>query len=216
MQFLVGVQTVGSAAVLLLAAMAVLSRTPRTSATVYAWAALPQVVVLLALAAGSGQPWPLLVDAAAVGVIKGLWAPRLLARAVPRSAEVYGHAVRRAPPVLMSGAAAVTLLGLELGARLASSRAGHLPLGLALAAMFVGFGTAAVRSELWSQAVGILMGEAGLFMSLVIWVSGLPPLGEMAALAEVAVLAALLGALSQLVQATYGRQDARLLQRLRG
>jgi hydrogenase-4 membrane subunit HyfE len=207
------VEGLAAAVLLILAAALLVARTPEAAAHIYAWAAVPQAAMAVALAGWAGIP-ELYLDAAAILLIKGLWAPRLLRRAVPNQGEVFGLQARRSATVLFVGAAAVTLLCLRLANLIYPLR--DVPLGLALAALFVGFGSAALRSELWSQAAGILMGEAGLMASALVLTAGFPPLGEAFALAEVVVLAAILAAVSRLVHATHGATDARLLRGLRG
>jgi hydrogenase-4 membrane subunit HyfE len=207
------VETLAAATVLILAVVLMVTRSPEASSGVYALASLPQaaVVVALALQAGRGGFLP---DAAAILVVKGLWAPRLLRHAVRHGGEIYGQQAAFSPSVLFAGAAGVVLLGLRLGTAV-SSEAG-VPLGLGLAAMLVGFGTVAVRPELWSQAAGLLMGEAGLATTVLVLAAGLPPLGEALAFGEVLALAAVLRLVARMVTETHGAADARLLRGLRG
>ncbi len=207
------VETLGAVAVLVLAVTLMLARTPEAAATIYAWAVVPQAVIAVALGGWAGRP-ELFADAALMLVIKGLWAPGLLRRAVRHDGEVYGQHAAFSASALLLGAAALSLLCLWVGLAILP-RAG-VALGLGLAAMFVGWGTAAVRSELWAQAAGVLMGEAGLMTAALVLASGLPPLGETFALIEVVLLATLLGSGTRLVRATHGSHDSRLLRGLRG
>jgi hydrogenase-4 membrane subunit HyfE len=207
------VEGLASAAVLILAAGLLVARTPEAAAGIYAWAAVPQAAIAAALA-GWGKMPELYLDAAAILLVKGLWVPRLLRQVVRHEGEVYGLHARRSASVLFVGAAAVTALCLRLSQLILPSAG--VALGLALGAMFVGFGTAALRSELWSQAAGMLMGEAGLLTAALVLTAGLPPLGEAFSLAEAVLLASILAAVTRLVGRTHGAADARALRGLRG
>ncbi len=202
-----------AAIVLMLAVALLVARTPEASAAIYAWAAVPQAAIAVALAGWAGMP-ELYLDAAAILFVKGIWAPRLLRGALPHRGEVYGLQARRSAATLLAGAAAVTLLCLRLSQAVLPARG--VALGLGLAAMFVAFGAAAVRSELWSQAAGMLMGEAGLLTAVLVLAAGLPPVGEALALAELVLLAGVLATLTRLVRRTHGAADARVLRGLRG
>ncbi len=146
--------------------------------------------------------------------MKGIWAPRLLRRGVARPERSYGQRTSLSPTAILIAAGLVTLMCLRLAAAILPAEA--TALGLALAAMAVAFGGAAVRSELWSQAAAMLAGEAGLMTMLLVLTRGLPPAGEVLALAEVVLLAALLSGLTRPVQAILGAPDSALLRGLRG
>lgn len=207
------VETLGAAIVLLLAVALMLARTPEAAAAIFAWAAVPQAVIAVALAGWGGMP-ELFADAAAMLLVKGLWAPRLLRRAIRHNGEVYSQHAAFSPSALLLGAAALSLLCLRVSLMILPDTG--VALGLGLSAMFVGLGTAAIRSELWAQAAGMLMGEAGLMTAALVLSSGLPPVGETFALAEVVLLATVLASVTRLVRATYGSADSQLLRGLRG
>ncbi len=207
------VETFTAATVLVLAVALMLARTPEAAAALFAWAAVPQAVLAVALAGWAGMP-VLFPDAAAMLLVKGLWAPRLLRRGLRHRGEVYGQRAAFSGSTLLLGAVAVMLLCLRLGMIILPATG--VALGLSLAAMFVGLGTAAVRSELWSQAAGMLMGEAGLMTAALVVSAGLPVVGETFALAEVVLLAAVLAAVTSLVRASHGGADIRFLRGLRG
>ena len=207
-------RTLCAAALLALAVALLLARTPEATAGLYAWAALPQAVLAVVVGTATGA-WPVLYpDALAMLLIKGIWAPRLLRRAVRHDGEVYGQRAAWSAAALLAAAGALTLLGLRLGLDLDAPLG--VPLGLSLAAMFVGFGTTAMRRELWSQSGGLLLAEGGLMGAVLVLASGLPALGEALALTEVVLLAAVLGAVTRSVVAVHGAADSRLLRRLRG
>ncbi len=207
------VEQLAALAVLVFAVALTLSRSPEAAVTILAWAAVPQAVLAVVLAASGGLPL-LYPDALAILAVKGLWAPRLLRRGVPLPEKSYGQRASLSPTVILIASGLVTLMCLRLAAAILPHEA--TPLGVALAAMAVGFGGVAVRSELWSQAAGMLAGEAGLMTMILVLARGLPPAGEALALAEVVFLAVLLSALTRLVQAIHGAPDSALLRGLRG
>jgi hydrogenase-4 component E len=207
------VTTLAAAAVLILAALLTVSRSPEAAARVYALASLPQAAVVAGLAVWGGRPlW--LLDAAAVLVVKGLWVPRILRGAVRHRGEVYGQHAAYSAPTLFVVAGGVALLCLRVG--LVVSAAVGVPLGLSLAALVVGFGTVVVRPELWSQASGLLMGEAGLTTAVLVLAGDLPPWAEALAFAELLALGVVLRLVSRMVVEVHGAADARLLRGLRG
>jgi hydrogenase-4 membrane subunit HyfE len=207
------VEVLAATSVLVLAVGVLLARSPGAGVTLYALAAVPQAVLAMILAA-RGVPW-LWLDAAAILAVKGLWAPRLLRRAVPPDPRLYGQQAAFSPAMLLCAVAAVTLLCLRVSGRIAGAAEGQA-LGLALAALLVGLSAAAIRSELWAQAAGILCGEAGLMTGIFVLAGGLPPVGETWALAEVLVLAAVFAVVTRRVHAHHGAATSRLLRGLRG
>jgi hydrogenase-4 membrane subunit HyfE len=203
-----------AAALLLLIVLAAVARTAPAGVAIYAWAAVPQAVVAAVLAATGGGPL-LWVDAALILAIKAFWVPRILGRSLPvREGHDYGLATALSPPMLLGGAVVLALLGLRLGVLLGPA-AGEA-LGLGLAAVILGFGLPAVRAELWAQSVGILLGEAALVLTALVLAGDLPPTAEVLALAEVILLAVVLGAVVRAVREVHGVADVRRLGRLRG
>jgi hydrogenase-4 component E len=208
------VELASAAVLLLLVVLAVMARTAPAGVTVYAWAALPQAAVAAALAASGGGAL-LWVDAALILAVKGLWVPSLLRRSLPvPDRHGYGLAASMSPPMLLGGAVVAALLGLRLGVLLGPA-AGEA-LGLGLAAILLGFGIPAVRSELWAQTVGILLGEAALVLTALVLAGDLGPTAEILSFAEVILLAVVLGAVVRAVRDVHGVADVRRLGRLRG
>lgn len=203
-----------AAAAALLVLTVAISVARRASAAVglYRWLAVPQVALLIAFAwAGGGAlVW---LDAALYLAVKFFWVPALLRRHLRGTDSEYGLRIAAAPALLYTGAAALALLCLRLGASI-EPRQG-VALGLCFAAMLLGFGMPIVRTELWCQAPGILAGEAGL-ATAVLLVAGDVPAAEALMLAEVVSLALVLGLVARLVRRLHGAPDARLLEGLRG
>jgi hydrogenase-4 membrane subunit HyfE len=208
-----GLPLAASAAIFLLVVGIGVSRRPSLTVRLYAWIAVPQAALLVALALRSGAPL-LWVDAAVTLWLKGGWVPRVLGRRLVRDEPDFGLAAAVSPAVLLLGAAAAAALGLRVGVLLAPGTG--LALGILLAGMLLGFGTPCVRAELWSQTAGILAGEGALAASLLVLVGGLPSLAEGLALGEVLGLAAVLSGVVRWVHRLHGAPDARLLERLRG
>lgn len=208
------VETLGAAAALLLAAALLVARTPEACTALYAWAAVPQAAVAAALAARGGAP-ELWLDAVAILLVKGLWVPGLLRRGQRGGGTVYSLQARGSSFTLFVGAGLVTLICLRLGQAVGEGAAGTA-LGLAVAGSFIGFSAAAVRTELWTQAAGILSAEGALTIGALVLVGGLGPIGELLVLLEVPALAAVLAVVARLAHATHGAADAGLLRRLRG
>lgn len=207
------VETLAALAVLVLAVALTLARSPEAAIDLLAWAAVPQSVLAAVLAGWGGLPL-LYPDALAILIVKGWWAPRVLGRGVRQPEASYGQRSTLSATAILLAAALVTLICLRLAVAILPLRA--TALGLSLAAMCVGFGGVALRSELWSQGAGMLMGEAGIMTMILVLAAGLPPLGETLALAEVVLLALLLAALTRLVQALHGAPDSSFLRGLRG
>ncbi len=207
------VEMLGAVTVLVLAVALMLARSPEAAVLILAWASVPQAAIAAALAGWSGMP-VLFADAAAILVVKGFWAPRVLGGGIRHQGEVYGYRAAFSSAVLLVGTGAVTLICLRVGTAILPVSGPAL--GFGLAAMFTGFWTAAIRSELWSQAAGMLMGEAGLMTAALVLSAGLPPVGEILALAEVVLLATILAGMTRLVKATFGSADSGLLRGLRG
>lgn len=207
------VETLAGMAVLLLAVSLTLARAPEAAIDLLAWAAVPQAVLALVLAGWRGLPL-LYADAMAILIVKGLWAPRILRRGVRQPERSYGQRSTLSATAILLAAGLVTLICLRVAAAILPLQAAAL--GLSLAAMCVGFGGVALRSELWSQGAGMLMGEAGIMTMILVVASGLPPLGETLALAEVVLLAVLLAALTRLVHTLHGAPDSTFLRGLRG
>lgn len=204
-------EPMASAAILAIAVLTLLSRSASAAWFYYACAAIPQAVLCVAL--GVTRDLPLLfADAAVILAVKGLWAPGILRRGLRTT--TFGTAAQWSPPVLLLGLSVITLLSLGLGRRMAP----HHPAAaaMAVAAMVVAFGTAAVRPELWSQATGMLIGEAAITTLILVLAAGLPPIAELFALAEVVFLAVTLAAMGHLAMHAHRASDARDLRRLRG
>lgn len=204
-------EAMAAATVLAIALLTLLTRSAPAAWLFYACAAVPQAVLCVALGVTRGLPL-LFVDAAAILTVKGLLAPAILRRGF--RATTFGNASHWSPTVLLLALSVITLLSLGLGPLLAP----HHPAAAAMAvdAMVVAFGSASVRPELWSQATGMLIGEAAITTLILVLAAGLPPIAEIFALAEVVFLAVTLSAMGHLAMHAHRTVDARDLRRLRG
>lgn len=207
-----GVGSAAAALLLLLTVAIGVARRPGSAARLYAWVAIPQVAVLVAMALVTGGAL-LWTDAALVLIVKFFWVPSLLRRYRWGGVSDYGMGSGVAPAVLFLGAAALAVLCLRLGG-LIEPRHG-VAVGLCFAALLLGFGTPIVRSELWCQVSGVLAGEGALAASILLLV-GEVAVAEGLMLAEVVFLAVVFGQVADQVRRLHGSADARLLEELRG
>lgn len=197
-------------ALLALASAILISRDARATAGLYALAAIPQA----AIAGGLGiedRHGELVVLAVVLLVAKGYLAPRLLTRVWPESER---SAYRLSGPTGTVGtlvaALAAAAVALRVGIEVAPP---HVMIGVAsaLAAMFTGMLAPALRHELFTQAGGLLMAEAGTSAAALLLVGAFPGVADVVALADLLFLAVAFGVLLRWVAALHGRADARLL-----
>jgi hydrogenase-4 membrane subunit HyfE len=202
-------------ALLALAAASLLTRDPRQNVRLYALAAVPQAGIAALLGALYDRP-ELYGLALAILVFKGLAAPRLLTVPWPPEERArYGASGQIGTPSTL-----IVVVGLFL---FAFHVAGYLSpppvttaLAAALAAGLAGLAAPAVRHELSAQAAGLLQAEAGISSAALLLVGHLPVVPDVISLAELLVLALLLGVLLATVARVHGTADARRLQELRG
>jgi hydrogenase-4 membrane subunit HyfE len=200
---------------LALSSASIVSRDPRQMHLLYALAALPQAAIAAILGAAFGHP-ELYALAAALLVVKGLAAPRLLVVRWPAAERSrYALSGHLGTPATLVGVIGVLLFAFRVAAIVAPARF-EAAVAACLAAGLVGLCAPAVRHELAAQSAGLLHAEAGLSSAALLLVGHLPLVPDVIALAELLVLALALGLLLGAVARVHGRADARHLATLRG
>jgi hydrogenase-4 component E len=178
------------------------------------------LLTLSAVLLGIGQrSVDLFVVAAITIATKTLLIPWLLRHTV--SAEVYRtreiERVLNVPSSLLVAAVLVVLAYVVanplLGAVEVAFAPVNLPLGIA--AMFLGAFTIAVRREAVPQLLGLLAIENGVFFAGVAIVPDLPVIAELAAAADVPVVALVIGMLTHRIHARLGTTAVGRLASLR-
>lgn len=200
---------------LALSSASVLSRDARQMTLLYALAAVPQAAVAVLIGHLFRHP-ELYALAAAILVVKGLAAPRLLVVPWPASERArYALSGSLATSSVMVGAVAALLFSFRVADTVAP-RLFAPAVAAAMAAGLVGLAAPAVRHELAAQAAGLLHAEAGISTAALLLVGHLPVVPDVIALAEILVLALALGVLLGAVARLHGRADVRHLAELRG
>lgn len=208
---------IGVAGFLLLAVTSAIlvSRDARATAKFYALAAIPEAMVAILLAIRYGHA-DLYFVAAAILVAKGWGAPHLLTRVWPERERL---AYRLSGTVGTVGSLLTVLLVTAVAFRVgAYALPGPDAVGFAasLAAGMAGMAAPALRHELFSQAGGLLVAEAGISTAALLLVGSFPVAADVVAFADLLVLSAAFGLLLRDVARVHGRADAALLRRLRG
>ncbi len=197
-------------ALLALASAILISRDARATAGFYGLAAIPQAVIAGGLGVVHRQA-ELLVLAGVLLFVKGYLAPRLLTRVWPPSER---SAYRLSGPTGTAGAMVAALAAAAVALRVGSVVApdgATIGISGALAAMFVGMLAPALRHELFTQAGGLLIAEAGASAAALLLVGALPGVADAVSLADLMFLAIAFGVLLRWVATVHGRADARLL-----
>lgn len=202
-------------ALLALSAGSIVTRDPRQNVTLYALAAIPQaaIAVMLGLLYGHVELYLL---AAAILLLKGLLAPRLLVVPWPqRQRSHYGLTGQVGTPAALAVIVGVLMFSYRVSVVIAPP-ALETAMAATMASGLVGLLAPAVRHELAAQAAGLLHGEAGITAGALLLVGHLPITADVISLGELLVLALLLGVLLARVVRVHGRADASLLTVLRG
>jgi hydrogenase-4 component E len=202
-------------ALLALAAATLVSRDARQTAGLYAWASLPQAAICALIGIADGRP-ELYVLGAAILVIKGRLAPRLLVQAWPEEERgaygLTGHVGTPGSLVLAALAAAVAFRV----APFVGAPDVRPALAAALAAALVAVTTPVVRHELSAQATGLLLAEAGVTAASLLLIGEIPTAADAVSLADLVALSIALGVLLARVVRLHGKAHALLLTELRG
>ncbi|MCL6595024.1 MAG: hypothetical protein K6V73_02285 [Firmicutes bacterium] len=202
-------------ALLALSSGSILTRDPRQTVALYALASVPQagIAALLAVLFGHVELYAL---AAAILVLKGLIAPRLLVVPWPKMHHPhYGLTGHLGTPASLAVVVGILMFAYRVSVVLAPP-ALETAMAATMASGLVGLLAPAVRHELAAQAAGLLHGEAGITATALLLVGHLPVAADVISIAELLVLALLLGVLLARVIRIHGRADASLLTVLRG
>ncbi len=212
---LTGPFAIAGFALLALSSGSIVTRDPRQNVSIYALASIPQagIAVMLALVYGHVELYAL---AAAILVLKGLIAPRLLVVPWPGAHRPhYALTGHLGTPAALAVIVGVLMFAYRVSVVLAPP-ALETAMAATMASGLVGLLAPAVRHELAAQAAGLLHGEAGMTATALLLVGHLPVTADVISIAELLVLALLLGVLLARVIRVHGRADASLLTALRG
>jgi hydrogenase-4 membrane subunit HyfE len=212
---LTGPFAIAGFALLALSSGSIVTRDPRQNVSIYALASIPQagIAVMLALVYGHVELYAL---AAAIVVLKGLIAPRLLVVPWPEAHRPhYALTGHLGTPAALAVIVGVLMFAYRVSVVLAPP-ALETAMAATMASGLVGLLAPAVRHELAAQAAGLLHGEAGMTATALLLVGHLPVTADVISIAELLVLALLLGVLLARVIRVHGRADASLLTALRG